>query len=172
MKVPNGAGRRDLKEPPAGADILRMSLPESTRSDIRRTASVAALAAYIGVAAALYQTDTRVEATGKALSVRHHAIEARLLGLSASLDNLEKTGGPSSSTLASRIREQKDQTNEERRESAREVETWKEQSSAWSIQRWFVLAFATLAFLPVVLWGLQSWGIWARDKRVNRSTDV
>lgn len=166
------AGRGALKEPPAGADIPGMKLPEPTRSDIRRTASVAALAAYIGVAAALYQTDTRVQAAGKALSVSHHAIEARLLSLSASLDNLERTGGPSSSTLASRIRVQKDQTNEERRESAREVETWKEQSGAWSIQRWFVLAFATLAFLPVVLWGLQSWGIWARDKRLNRSTDV
>jgi Flp pilus assembly protein TadB len=149
-----------------------MSLPESTRSDIRRAASVAALAAYIGVAAALYQTDTRFQATGKALSARHHAIESRLLSLSASLDNLERTGGRSSSSLASQIREKKDQTNEERRESARQVETWKEQSGAWSIQRWFVLAFATLAFLPVVLWGLQSWGIWARDKRLNRSTDV
>jgi len=161
-----------LKEPPAGADIPGMSLPESTRSDIRRTVSVAALAAYIGVAAALYQADNRIEATGKSLSMKHHAIEARLLSLSASLDNLEKTGGPSSSSLASQLRATKDRTNEERRESAREVETWKEQSGAWSIQRWFVLAFATLAFLPVVLWGLQSWGIWARDKRLNRSTDV
>ncbi len=38
-------------------------------------------------------------------------------------------------------------------------------------KRWFVLAFATLSFLPVVLWGFQSWGIWARDRRLNRSTD-
>ncbi|HYQ89972.1 MAG TPA: hypothetical protein VEU09_10150 [Candidatus Binatia bacterium] len=132
-----------------------MNLPESTRADLRRAASVAALAAYIGVGAALYQADTRVQATGKALAERHRAIESRFLDLGSSLQQ-----------------EKKDQANEERRESAREYDMWKEQSSTWSIKRWFVLAFATLAFLPVVLWGFQSWGIWARDRRLNRSADV
>jgi len=132
-----------------------MSLPEPTRTDLRRAASLAALAAYIGVAAALYQADGRVQAAGKALAERHRAIESEFLGLKASP-----------------LQEQKDRANRERLESAREYETWKEQSNTWSIKRWFVLAFTTLAFLPVVLWGLQSWGIWARDKRMNRSTDV
>lgn len=131
-----------------------MSLPQSTRTDLRRAASVAALAAYVGVAAALYQADTRMQATGKALAEKHRVIESKLSSISSSLDRIDKAG------------------REERTESARELETWKEQSDAWSIQRWLVLAFATLAFLPVVLWGLQSWGIWARDKRLNRSTDV
>jgi Flp pilus assembly protein TadB len=128
--------------------------PESAKADLRRAAYVAALAAYIGVAAALYQADARVQATGKTLAEKHSAVESRLLGLSSSVQ-ARKTEAP-----------------EERREIAREYDAWKEQSSAWSIKRWFVLAFATLAFLPVVLWGLQSWGIWARDRRLNRSTDV
>jgi hypothetical protein len=149
-----------------------VSLPESTKADLRRAASVAALAGYIGVGAALYQADTRVQATGKTLAEKHNAIESKFLGIRSSLDQLERAGNPLTPSLASHLQEEKSQVNEERRESAREYNTWKEQSSTWSIKRWFVLAFATLAFLPVVLWGLRSWGIWARDRRLNRSTDV
>jgi Flp pilus assembly protein TadB len=149
-----------------------VNLPESTKTDLRRAASVAVLAAYVGVAAALYQTDSRMQAAGRSLAERHHAIESKFLGISSSLDRFERAGNPPPTSVASALQKKKDEAAEERRESAREYDTWKQQSGAWSIKRWFVLAFATLAFLPVVLWGLQSWGIWARDRRLNRSTDV
>jgi hypothetical protein len=149
-----------------------VNFPDSTKDDLRRAAAVAALAAYIGVTAALYQTDSRMQETGKVLAERHRAIESKFLGVSSYLDRLERADTPPSPSVASRLKQKKDEATEERRESGRELDTWREQSSAWSIKRWFVLAFATLAFLPVVLWGFQSWGIWARDRRLNRSTDV
>jgi hypothetical protein len=147
-----------------------MAFSGSTNTDFRRTAAVAALAAYVGIAAALYQTENRMQETGEALAQRHRAIESRFLGVSSYLDRLEKTGNPPPS-LASRLRKEQDEVLEERRESTHEYNTWKDQSSAWSIKRWVALAFATLACLPVVLWGYQSWSIWARDKRLNRSQD-
>lgn len=147
-----------------------MSLPDSAKSDLRRVAGIAALAAYVGITASLYQNEARMRATGESLARRHRAIESKFLDVSSHLDFLEKAGNAQPS-LAGRLREQRDQVTEERRESTREYEAWKEQSSAWGIKRWFVLAFATLSFLPVVLWGFQSWGIWARDRRLNRSMD-
>jgi hypothetical protein len=149
-----------------------VNLSGSTKDDLRRAAAVAALAAYVGVTAALYQTDSRMRESGKALAERHRAIESKFLGVSTYLDRLEKAGTPPSPSVASRLQQEKDEAAEAKRESARDLDTWKEQSGAWGIKRWLVLAIATLAFLPVVLWGFQSWGIWARDRRLNRSTDV
>ena len=147
-----------------------MSIPTSTKRDLRRTVAVAALAAYVGVAAALYQNENRIHAAGEALAQRRQAIESELVGVRSSLDRLEKAGDLPPS-LASTLRKQEDEAVKERRESTREYDTWKEQSGAWTIKRWFVLTLATLAFFPVLLWGLQSWSLWARDKRLNRSQD-
>jgi Flp pilus assembly protein TadB len=161
-----------VKDLAAQADIACVNLPDTTKDDLRRAASIAALAAYVGITAALYQVDARMQETGRTLAARHRAIESRVLGVASYLDRLEKSANPPAPYLASQLRKEKDQATEERRETAREIDTWKEQSGTWSIKRWFVLAVATLAFLPVILWGFQSWGIWARDRRLNRSTDV
>jgi hypothetical protein len=145
-----------------------MNPSASAKAGMRRIATVAAFAAYVGVTASLYQNETRMHATGEALALRHRAIESELLGVRTSLDRLEKASNPPT-TLATRLREKQDEVSKERRESTREYETWKAQSGAWRITRWFVLAIATLVFLPVVVWGFQSWSVWARDKRLNRS---
>ena len=166
--APGGALR--VKDIPAGADAAGVNLPNPTSVALRRTAAVAALAAYVGVAAALYQKETRLHAEGEAVAERHRAVESKLLGMSSYLDRLEKTGNPPPS-LASRLRENRDDVIEERRESTREYDTWKQQSGAWTIKRWLVITLATLAFFPVFLWGFQSLSLWARDKRLNRSQD-
>jgi hypothetical protein len=147
-----------------------MALSGSTNPDLRRAAAVAALAAYVGLAAALYHTETRMQETGEALAQRHRAIESRFLGVSSYLDRLEKTSNPPPS-LKSRLRREQNDVLEERRESTQEYNTWKEQSSAWTVKRWVALTFATMACLPVVLWGFQSWGVWTRYKRLNRPQD-
>jgi hypothetical protein len=159
-----------VKDIPAGADAAGVNLPMPTNGLLVRTSAVAALAAYVGVAAALYQNETRIHAKGEALAEKHRAIESKLLGVSSYLDRLEKAGNPPPS-LASRLREKQDEVTEERRESTREYDAWKEQSGAWTIKRWVVLTLATLAFLPVFVWGFQSWSLWARDRRLNRSQD-
>jgi hypothetical protein len=145
-----------------------MNLSASKRAGLRRIAILVAFAAYVGVTACLHQNETRMHAMGEVLARRHHAIESELLGVRTSLDRLAKASNPPA-ILVTRLREKQDEVIEERRESTREYETWKAQSGAWRIKRWFVLAIATLAFLPVVVWGFQSWSIWARDKRLNRS---
>ncbi len=147
-----------------------MALPGSTNAYLRRAAAVAALLAYAGFAAALYHAETRIQETGEALAERHRAIESKFLGVSSYLDRLEKTGNPPPS-LKGRLRREQHEALEERRESTQEYNTWKQQSSAWTVKRWVALAFATLGCLPVVLWGFQSWGVWARYKRLNRSQD-
>ena len=147
-----------------------MNLANPRSGELRRIAAVAALAAYVGVTAALYQNETRLDATGKALAQRHRAIEAQLTGVSSYLDRLERAGTLPPS-LAGSLRKERDEVIEERRETTREYDTWKEQSGAWTIKRWFVLTLATLAFFPVFLWGFQSLSVWARDKRLNRSLD-
>ena len=130
-------------------------------------AAVAALAAYVGIAAAIYQNATRLHSEGEALAERRQAIESKLVGVST---RLGKAGTPIHS-LASRLREKQDEVVEERRESTREYDTWKDQSGAWTLKRWVVLTLATLAFFPVFLWGFQSWSLWARDRKLNRSLD-
>jgi hypothetical protein len=71
-----------------------MNLSSPTKADVCRIAAVAAFAAYFGVTASLYQNETRMHATGKALARRHRAIESELLGVSSSLDRLQRAGNP------------------------------------------------------------------------------
>ena len=151
------------------ADPEGVNLPSSTHSELKRAVTVAALAAYVGIVAALYLNEIHLRDTGTALAQKNQAIEARLVGVSTYLDRLEKEAGPP--PVLAGLREEQTEVLEERRESTREYNTWKEQRSAWTIKRWFVLTLTTLAFFPVALWGFQSWSVWARDKRLNRSQD-
>jgi hypothetical protein len=151
------------------ADPEGVNLPSSSHADLKLAVTVAAFVVYAGIVAALCQNEMRLCDTGTALAQKQQAIEARLVGVSSYLDRLEKTAGPP--PVLAGLREEQTEVLEERRESTREYNTWKEQRSAWTIKRWFVLTLATLAFFPVALWGFQSWSIWARDKRLNPPHD-
>ena len=131
---------------------------------------MAALVACVVVAAALYLNESRIHAAGEALAERRRAIESEPAGVGSYHDRLEKAGNPRPS-LASRLQKEQDEVIEERKESTREYDTWKEQTGAWTVKRWVVLTLATLAFFPVFVWGFQTWSLWARDKRLNRSQD-
>jgi hypothetical protein len=147
-----------------------MSLSPATRSDLRRIAAVAAFAAYIGVTVTLFHYETQIQSRGEALDQRHRAIESELLGVNLALHRLERATEAQPS-LTSRLREKREQVSEEQRETTVEYDTWKAQSSAWRVKRWFVLAIVSLAFLPVIVWGYRSWDLWARDKRIDRPLD-
>jgi len=161
---------RRVKDIQGDADAAWVNPPTHMNGGLRRIAAALALAAYVAITGVLYQHETRVRATGEALSQKHRAAESELLGVSSYLSRLEKAGNVPPS-LASRLRKQREEVIEERRETTREYDTWKEQSGAWTIKRWFVLTLATLAFFPVFLWGFHSLNLWARDKRLNRSQD-
>jgi len=110
--------------------------------------AIAAMAAFLTFVGLTVQEDAAQKTAAAAHARRHRQIQADLLRVGSDSDKQRQLG------------------DEDRRGNS-EYDSWRAKSGTRSLQRWILIALATLGLCPVIVYGYHAWSVWDIDRRTG-----